>query len=416
MTLVDDEAQRMAAVRRYAILDTPPDGAFDRVAAVAARLFDVPIAIVSIVDTDRIWFKSHHGVDVTEIGRDPGLCASAIMSKQPWIVTDARYDERTLANPLVAGESGLRFYAGAPLTTHDGFNLGTLCVLDTAPREMTEAEAQTLTDLAAIVMDELELRLQARRALGESANRLHDVEGLAEALQASLLPPAMPAMPGIEIAAKYHPANRYEVGGDFYDVFPVGAQWGLVIGDVCGKGPRAAGQASATRYSVRTAALEHSSPAAVLRTVNQTLLALTQGEGDPRFVTAAFACLMADGDGLAVRLAVGGHPLPTVLRANGEIVALGTPGDVLGVVPEIDVTDDLIRLDAGDTLVFVTDGVYDSGYPLRLGQEGFEALLATLVGQSPAEIVERVHRAVHTGQRDDIAILAITPRWERNSA
>jgi hypothetical protein len=105
-------------------------GAFDRIAAVAAEIFGVPIAIVSVVDTDRIWFKAHHGLDVSEIGREPGLCASAITGMEPWIVNDAVTDPRTLANPLVAGEFGLRFYAGAPLTTHDGFNLGTLCVID----------------------------------------------------------------------------------------------------------------------------------------------------------------------------------------------------------------------------------------------------------------------------------------------
>ncbi|MEO6712364.1 MAG: GAF domain-containing SpoIIE family protein phosphatase [Mycobacteriales bacterium] len=406
----EDEALRMDAVRRYAILDTPPDGAFDRIAATAARLFDVPIAIVSIVDTDRIWFKSHHGIDLSETGRDPGLCASAIMNYAPWIVNDARYDERTLANPLVAGESGLRFYAGAPLTTHDGYNLGTLCVIDAAPRSVTEAEAQTLTDLASLVVDELELRLAARRALAESASRLRDVEQLAEALQTSLLPPALPKMAGIQIAAKYHPANRFEVGGDFYDVFPVDEEWGLVIGDVCGKGPRAAGQASATRYSVRTAALEESSPAAVLRTVNQALLALAEGEEDARFVTAAYARVCAEGDGVMVRFAVGGHPLPTVLRANGAVEALGTPGSLLGVVPEVDVTDTSVELRRGDTLVLVTDGVYDSGYPQRLGLEGFETLLARCAGLSPADIVERVHDAVDKAQRDDIAILAISPQ------
>ena len=130
-----NEAERLAAVRRYDVLDTPPDGAFDRITALAARLFDVPIAIVSIVDTDRIWFKSHHGLDVEEIGREAGLCASAILHDGPWLVTDAAIDPRTLANPLVAGEFGLRFYAGVPLTTHDGYNLGTLCVIDHEPRE-----------------------------------------------------------------------------------------------------------------------------------------------------------------------------------------------------------------------------------------------------------------------------------------
>lgn len=159
----DNEEQRMLAVRRYDLLDTPPDGAFDRITGMAARLFDVPVAIVSVVDRDRIWFKSHHGTDVTEIGRDPGLCASAILQDGPWVVNDARTDPRTLANPLVAGEFGLQFYAGVPLHTRDGYNLGTLCVLDTEPREMTPAQTRTLEDLAGIVMDELELRLESRR-------------------------------------------------------------------------------------------------------------------------------------------------------------------------------------------------------------------------------------------------------------
>lgn len=161
--LVHDEAARLEAVARYGILDTPPDGAFDRITALAARLFSVPVAIVSIVDHDRIWFKSHHGLDVTEIGRDPGLCASAILFDEPWIVEGARHDPRALANPLVASEFGLQFYAGAPLRTRDGFNLGTLCVLDFEPRTVTEEEIRTLEDLAAVVMSELELRLETRR-------------------------------------------------------------------------------------------------------------------------------------------------------------------------------------------------------------------------------------------------------------
>src|SRR5687768_10177283 len=97
------ERERMDAVRRYDILDTPPDGAFDRIAAVAAAIFRVPIAIVSVVDTDRIWFKASHGLGVSQIDREPGLCASAITSSEPWIVTDAVTDPRTLVNPLVAG-------------------------------------------------------------------------------------------------------------------------------------------------------------------------------------------------------------------------------------------------------------------------------------------------------------------------
>ncbi|MDK1359803.1 protein kinase [Arthrobacter sp. zg-Y1219] len=161
----ENEAERLEAVRRYNLLDTPPDGAFDRITALASRLFSVPVAIVSVVDTDRIWFKSHHGTDAQQIGRDPGLCASAILQDEAWVVSDARADPRTLANPLVAGEFGLQFYAGVPLSTRDGYNLGTLCILDRTPRDFTDDDVLTLEDLAAIVMNDLELRLESQRAL-----------------------------------------------------------------------------------------------------------------------------------------------------------------------------------------------------------------------------------------------------------
>jgi signal transduction histidine kinase len=162
--LPENESERLQAVRRYEILDTPADGAFERLTAIAARHFRVPISIISLVDTDRIWFKSHRGLEgVSEIGREPGLCASAILQDDVWVVEQADLDPRTLANPLVAGDFGLRFYAGAPLKTAEGHRLGTICVIDRKPREITAEEAETLSDLASVVVDELELRLAARR-------------------------------------------------------------------------------------------------------------------------------------------------------------------------------------------------------------------------------------------------------------
>ena len=163
-----DEAERLAAVRRYNILDTPPDGAFDRITALAARRFGVPIAIVSIVDEDRIWFKSHHGLPVEQIDREPGLCASAILGNDPYILADASIDPRSLANPLVAGDFGLRFYAGVPLTTSDGHNLGTLCVIDKEPRPIDQKQIEDLKDLASVVMDQIEMQLSAQRAVGQA--------------------------------------------------------------------------------------------------------------------------------------------------------------------------------------------------------------------------------------------------------
>lgn len=163
------DAERLAALRRYEILDTPPDGAFDRIAALAAELFDVPIALVTLVDRDRIWFKAKHGLDgVDEIGRDPGLCASAILQDTPYVVEAAREDPRTLANPLVSGKFGLQFYAAAPLRTSDGHNLGTLCIIDRNPRMFSPRQGNMLQRLSEIVIDEMELRLAALRAVREA--------------------------------------------------------------------------------------------------------------------------------------------------------------------------------------------------------------------------------------------------------
>lgn len=179
-----DEARRLAAVHRYDILDTPPDGSFDRITSIAANLFSTPISIISLVDHDRVWFKSHHGLDLEQIERSPGLCASAILQSQPWLLTDAKTDVRSLAHPLVAGDFGLRFYLGVPLRTQDGFNLGTLCVIDKAPRAVTEQQIEDLTGLASIVMDQMELRLSARCAVAELEKVVAEKEA---ALQRSLL-------------------------------------------------------------------------------------------------------------------------------------------------------------------------------------------------------------------------------------
>jgi formate hydrogenlyase transcriptional activator len=161
--LPENEAERLDVLRRYQILDTPSDGAFDHIAAMAANFFHVPIAIVSLVDEDRIWFKSHYGIEANQVGRDSGLCASAILSPDVYHLRDALHDVRAMANPLVAGSLGLRFYAAAPLRTHDGFNLGTLCVIDRNPRDLAPDESEMLTNMAGLVMDQMELRLAARK-------------------------------------------------------------------------------------------------------------------------------------------------------------------------------------------------------------------------------------------------------------
>jgi signal transduction histidine kinase len=179
-----DEDARLAAVHRYEILDTPCEGAFDRITALAARLFSVPIAIVSIVDNDRVWFKSRHGIDLEQVSRLPGLCASAILQREPLILPDASVDPNALANPIVAGELGLRFYAGASLTTWDGHNLGAICVLDKEPREFGDKDVATLEQLAEIVVHELELRIVTRNVV-KSERETRALEAARRGLEAA---------------------------------------------------------------------------------------------------------------------------------------------------------------------------------------------------------------------------------------
>jgi serine/threonine protein kinase len=156
--LFESEARRSAARSRSAIIDTLPDEALDRVTAMAARLFSAPIAIVSIVDHDRTWFKSHYGPGVDQIARQVDLSAAPAPSESPVIIRDGRVDERTRDSALVTGPLGLRFYVGVPLRRTDGRVIGTLSVLDFVAGEASETEVANLEDLAALVVSQLELR------------------------------------------------------------------------------------------------------------------------------------------------------------------------------------------------------------------------------------------------------------------
>lgn len=167
------ERKRLENLYNYDILDTPPDGYFDDITALATKIFDVPIAIITMVDTDRIWFKSSFGLEVDEIPRSPGLCSSAILSDDIYIVEDARKDPRTMSNPLVAAVMGLQFYAAAPLRSSGGYNLGTLCIIDKTPRALNAKESVMLLQLARIVMGQIELKLQSRLMIKEIHNTLN---------------------------------------------------------------------------------------------------------------------------------------------------------------------------------------------------------------------------------------------------
>lgn len=164
-----DESARLAALKAYEVLDTPPEESYDRITALAARLFHAPISLVSLVDEDRHWFKSVYGLNAKTGNREGGFCTEVITSDEVFIVPDATLDPHFKNHPLVAGKEGLRFYAGAPLVNSEGYRLGALCILDRTPRQFTETERAILHDLAALAMDELELSLGKKRLQREIA-------------------------------------------------------------------------------------------------------------------------------------------------------------------------------------------------------------------------------------------------------
>lgn len=155
-----NEAQRMKTLREYNVLDTPPEAVYDDIAHVCAGVCDTPIALITLVDGRRNWFKARVGVDdeLTESPRDISFCGHAILREEIFEVTDAVLDERFTDNPLVAEAPHIRYYAGAPLITPDGYKLGTICAIDIRPRRLTEAQRDTLAALSRLVMRQLDRR------------------------------------------------------------------------------------------------------------------------------------------------------------------------------------------------------------------------------------------------------------------
>ena len=158
-----DEPQRMKTLREYDVLDTPPEAVYDDIAHVCAGVCDTPIALITLVDGTRNWFKARVGVEeeLTESPRDISFCGHAILRKDIFEVTDASVDERFADNPLVAAQPKIRFYAGAPLITPDGYKLGTICAIDVRPRRLSESQRETLEALSRLVMRQLDRRRRA---------------------------------------------------------------------------------------------------------------------------------------------------------------------------------------------------------------------------------------------------------------
>ena len=252
------------------------------------------------------------------------------------------------------------------------------------------------------------------RARQEAERERERLQVLVSTLQRSLLPPELPAVPGLDAAAYYHFASLDEVGGDFYDLFALSHdRWGLFLGDVCGKGAASAAVTSQIRYTLRATAVHDPHPGAVLSTLNTALKDSSAGN-DGLFCTAVFGMLSPDGDGFILTLASGGHPPPLLLRADG---AAGyqpiAGGPLLGVFDDPVFPVHTTRLNPGDTLLLYTDGLTEARTGHGRGRYGADALRAFVAGIAPAtasaavSAISQLLAGFGDGLDDDSAVLAL---------
>lgn len=332
-----DEQARQLALEELDILDTPPEERFDRVTRLCVRLFGVPMALVSLIDNDRQWFKSNIGMGVPETARVDAFCNVAIQSPSPLIVEDAQTDERFRDNPYVTGNPNIRFYAGIPLETKGGQRVGTLCILDDKPRKITVLEVGLLKDLADWVQKEL--------VVDEELDRAAEV-------QQGLLPRRPPDLPGFDVAARVK--SSWMVGGDFFDWFPTPSGSVIALADVMGKGMGGAILMATVRAVLRVAAGQPS----LADGVTYAAIAL---EDDLSQTDSFFTLFIARAKGETgeIHYVDAGHGLAIVVRADGSLERLDQRGLPVGMLTDATWDDASFRLESGDTLVVCSDGILD---------------------------------------------------------
>ena len=393
---------------------TSAEEPFGRVARLAALVLGAPSAFVTVAAGQPFSRRTSSGSRSTAGRRSPAeqsLCQQVIHTGDKLVIEDARLDPRTVGS-YQTGPAAMIAWAGFPVRGPDGLVAGALCVADTLPRRWSAAEVEVLEILACVASGEVALQVAVARGAERAA--------LAQTLQESLLPPRLPVLPGLQVAARYVAGGTgAEVLGDFYDVFPsVRGSWGMVVGDVCGKGVPAAKSTALARYTLRAEAHRETRPRLILAALNQALLEwLTD---DPRFLTAIYATVRPTLAGASVQISSGGHPLALVHRADGRVQALGRPGTLLGILPDPDLYDSRGLLRAGDSLVLFTDGVTEArgqaGHDMY-GEDRLRDVISGLGDTSASRIADAIQQAALTfsggaSSDDTVALVLKVPRRE----
>ncbi len=315
------------------------------------------------------------------------------------VLVDPRYGHSAPYHGMPEGHLPVRSYLAVPVIKSDGEVVGGLFFGHPEPGMFSAEDERMVEGIAA----------QSAIAI-ENARLYQERTRTAQTLQRALLPPHLPEVEGLELAATYRAAGEgNEVGGDFYDVFPqADGSWALVVGDVCGKGPAAAAVTALARYTLRAHAVAGLRPSYQLARLNDALLR----QHAPGFVTVALARLERTADGARIEVAIAGHPAPILARAGGETTPLGEVGTPLGIIEHPELPEVSAELGPGDLLAFYTDGVTEAAAPRRLLSEAELAeLIASRAAEGPLAVVQHLERTaveIAAGQpRDDIACLAL---------
>ncbi|HYO00283.1 MAG TPA: GAF domain-containing SpoIIE family protein phosphatase [Actinomycetota bacterium] len=371
------------------LIDIADAGTFKRVAARA-----VDEELIGALET------------VSLVAGTPHPAILAAETGEMVIVTNATdYELQVIAgnerNFEMLKERNLRCCISVPIVARSC--LGTLTVLTEG--DQADERSETVPTMAE------DLARRAALAL-DNAKLYESSRNMAITLQRSLMPAALPKVPGLDIAALYNAGGEgAEVGGDFYDVFPTGEGdegWAAVIGDVCGKGAEAAALSALARHTIRAANVTLRKPRRILAFLNQ----LAMQDEYRRFITVAYCRMKFVDRALHITLGRAGHPPPLLLRQDGSVKAVGKPGTLIGVTPEPNLSDQVIKVFPGESLVLYTDGITEArGLEGQFGQERLEAELATCVGKNAQQILDHLEQAVEgfqTGRsHDDMAILVI---------
>ena len=332
---------------------------------------------------------------------------NVIRTRQPELfseISDELLVEATTETPELLEllrELGLRSSMCVPLIARDRVLGAITLVSSVSGRRYTKEDLRLAEDLA------------SRAAFPIDNARLYQERArVAQTLQESLLPPELPEIPGTDLAARYHAAvETVDVGGDFYDIFEAGSRkWGVALGDVSGKGVDAAAVTSLARHTLRAAALSKRTPSGILSILNTALLEQTEHD---RFCTGVYAELRPRFGRLMVTVACAGHPPPYIVRSDGTVEALPCEGSLLGIIPEMELTDVGMELGFGDKLVFYTDGVIEARAAdgRVFGDGEFERLLHECASRGVAAAADLITNAVIDFQdgrpRDDVALVVI---------